>query len=52
MSGATATGGRHAIVAQKLPGDFQHVKAAAAFAGGFLWNFLLGIVVGHGVADS
>ena len=29
MAGATTTGERHAIGAEKFPGDFQHIKTAA-----------------------
>jgi len=36
---ATATRHSHAISAEKLPGNFQHLKTAAAFAGG---SFLFG----------
>lgn len=35
MAGAAATGQRDAVGTEKFSGDFQNVKAAAAFAGGF-----------------
>ena len=34
MPGATTTRQRHAVRAKEFPGDFQHVKIPAAFAGG------------------
>jgi hypothetical protein len=46
MSCATAAGERHAIRAKKFPGDFQHVNAAAALAGGV--RVVLGWLVGVG----
>ena len=39
MAGATATRHGHAISAEKLPGNFQHLTTPAAFAGG---SFLFG----------
>ena len=34
MPRAAAAGRGHALAAEKLPGDFHHVKASAMFAGG------------------
>jgi hypothetical protein len=34
MPRAAAAGRGHALAAEKLPGDLQHVKAPATFAGG------------------
>jgi hypothetical protein len=45
VPGATATRHGHAISAEKLPGNFQHLKTAAAFAAG---SFLRGNDCGHG----